>query len=806
MGGAGFGPPGKAKLLYFIDDVNMPKLDPYETQTAIALVRQHLDYSHWYDKQKLIMKKISNTAYIAAMNATAGSFVINPRLQRWFWLLSVNFPEGPSLQTIYSAFMNKHFTKFKGTISEHVGPMIKQTLQLHNEVAFKFRKTAANFHYEFNVRHLTNVFQGLLTARVETIKEADNFIKLWVHECERIYGDRLVSPNDLTNYRQIVNDLCKKSFNKFNLNKYFGDTPQPLVFAYFVESLDEKIYDQFPDAEKLSTQCNLALREYNELNPVMDLVLFEDAMKHICKVSRIVTSSGGHALLVGVGGSGKQSISRLSSFICAFSTMSIVISSTYSVNDLKVDLQGMFTKAGVKDEGLMFLFTESQIKEEKYLVFLNDLLSSGEIAELFVQEDIDVVINAVTPSAKGDGIVPTVENVWKYFIERVKKNLHMALCFSPSDEFRSRARKFPALINCTVIDWFHPWPQDALLSVARKFLEDTEMASEAEREAVIKFLPFSFGTVGDYAEIVKERERRYIYATPKSFLELIKLFKTMLAVKRNNLVENREKYDKGVVKLTETGEQVAELEENLKVTSVVVEEKKSKAAEQAAIVGVEKDKVEAESDIASAESIKCAKIAKDVGEMMSNVQAELDMAIPALEKAELALNGLKVKDFSMLKALANPPADVQKTFGCVVHLLCSVDPTVPIDKKGRLAEANPWKCAASQLKNPQAFLDKLKNYKADIDEKRVPEINFKAIADVLADETFTPEIIMSKSSAAAGLCDWVKNIAVYYHVFTTVAPKRAAVEQAQIDLAAANDKKATMEAQVAELMAALQIL
>jgi dynein heavy chain len=109
----------------------------------------------------------------------------------------------------------------------------------------------------------------------------------------------------LANYRQIVHELCKKSFNKFNLNKYFAEKPEPLVFAYFVESLDDKVYDQFPDSEKLSTQCNLALREYNELNPVMDLVLFEDAMKHVCKVSRILTASGGHALLVGVGGSGK---------------------------------------------------------------------------------------------------------------------------------------------------------------------------------------------------------------------------------------------------------------------------------------------------------------------------------------------------------------------------------------------------------------------------------------------------------------------------------------------------------------------
>lgn len=54
----------------------------------------------------------------------------------------------------------------------------------------------------------------------------------------------------------------------------------------------------------------------------------------------------------------------------------------------------------------------------------------------------------------------------------------------------------------------------------------------------------------------------------------------------------------------------------------------------------------------------------------------------------------------MLKALTNPPADVQKTFGCVIHLLCNVDPLVPVDKKGRLAESNPWKCAAVQLKNP----------------------------------------------------------------------------------------------------------
>lgn len=56
---------------------------------------------------------------------------------------------------------------------------------------------------------------------------------------------------------------------------------------------------------KLFFYLDEALKEYNDNNPVMGLVLFEDAMKHICKICRIVMPPAGHALLVGVGGSGK---------------------------------------------------------------------------------------------------------------------------------------------------------------------------------------------------------------------------------------------------------------------------------------------------------------------------------------------------------------------------------------------------------------------------------------------------------------------------------------------------------------------
>jgi len=71
---------------------------------------------------------------------------------------------------------------------------------------------------------------------------------------------------------------------------------------------------------------------------------------------------GGNALLVGVGGSGKQSLSKLASFICMYETFQISVTSDYSVNDLKEHLKDMYKRAGVKPgEPLVFLLTDAQV-------------------------------------------------------------------------------------------------------------------------------------------------------------------------------------------------------------------------------------------------------------------------------------------------------------------------------------------------------------------------------------------------------------------------------------------------------------
>ena len=79
----------------------------------------------------------------------------------------------------------------------------------------------------------------------------------------------------------------------------------------------------------------------------MDLVLFNDCMEHITRIARMQFHPTGTSLLVGVGGSGKQSLSKLTAYILNYEMFRIIVTSNYTINDLKTDIQLLFRKTGV---------------------------------------------------------------------------------------------------------------------------------------------------------------------------------------------------------------------------------------------------------------------------------------------------------------------------------------------------------------------------------------------------------------------------------------------------------------------------
>jgi len=504
----------------------------------------------------------------------------------------------------------------------------------------------------------------------------------------------------------------------------------------------------------------------------MNLVLFEDAMRHVCRISRVINNPAGHALLVGVGGSGKQSLSRLSAHICGYTTCQITISSTYSMNDFKEDLKKMYKLAGLKDEGVSFLFTDSQITNERFLVAMNDLLASGNVPDLFAQDEIDEINNAVTSRAKSEGAGTDAPSLWAFFLKEVRRNLHVILCFSPVGEaFRTRCKRFPALVNCTVIDWFQPWPQEALYRVGKEALAKiADLGSPAVRAGIENFMPYSFDIVNKEAKRFLQQERRYVYTTPKSFLELLALYTKLLGDKRSDVDKSIQRLSDGLTKLRETADKVEQIEATLKISLEEAAIKRTTAEGIAEEVSANKEIVEAESAKANVEAEKCAVIQADVSKKAAVAKENLDNAEPLVMKAEAALNSINEKDLSSCKTMQKPPPGVDDVFVATQILLAGVMPSIPTSKSGKVKDKDrSWEgCKKQMLSNVKEFLQHLLSFKEKAANGEINNVNWSEVRPYLAMEHFDPDIMLSKNSAAAGLCSWATNIVQYHDVLVNI--------------------------------------
>ncbi|XP_019728452.1 dynein heavy chain 11, axonemal isoform X3 [Hippocampus comes] len=792
--GRSYSPAGSRKLVYFIDDMNLPAVDTYGTVQPHTLIRQHLDYGHWYDRQKLSLKEISNTQYVACMNPTAGSFSINPRLQRHFSVFAVNFPSSEALMSIFGQILSCHLTQhhFSLPVQKSIAAVVQAAVTLHHKMDLSFLPTAVKFHYTFNMRDMSNIFQGILFAEPENVENSVDLALLWLHESCRVYSDRLLNVKDVQLFRKLQMDTVHECFEGVEDEKV---TKQPLIFCHFAQVGKESFYTTVTDWCMLRTILTDALESYNELNAAMNLVLFEDAMQHVCRISRILESPGSHALLIGVGGSGKQSLTRLAAYISSVEVFQITLHKGYGIQDLKMDLAGLLLKAGVKNQRVALLMTDAQIPDERFLVIVNDLLSSGEIPDVFSEEEIERIVAAVRVDVRALGLLDTKENCWRFFTDRVRLQLTVVLCFSPvGNELRLRARRFPALIQCTTIDWFHPWSSEALQSVSYRFIQEIDDIEHAVQESISLFMAYVHTSVNQASEKYRRDEKRHNYTTPKSFLQQITLYRNLLQKSRAQVQHKMNRLDRGLQKLQSTAAQVEDLKAKLADQEFDLTIKNQNIEALITKIGLQTERVSSKKEAADVEAQKVSLIQAEVSIKQQDCEKDLAKAEPLLTAATAALNTLNKVNLTELKAFPNPPPAVINVAAAVMVLLAP---------RGRVPKDRSWKAARAFMGKVDDFLQALMSY----DKEHIHDSSLNVVKQYyLKKPDFHPDQVRTKSTAAAGLCAWTINIVRYYEIYCEVIPKRHALSQANTELENATTKLLAVQKKLVDLDANLQNL
>lgn len=316
-----------------------------------------------------------------------GNNSVDPRFVSHFSIFYLPSPSRASLFRIFSTILQNHVSNFPPPIRDAIPSVIESTSLVYEELVRSFVATPMKFHYVFSLRDLSRIVQSLLQTTPERFDTIERFLRVWTHECRRVFADRFIDSKD----HDLFDQLLRKMIESHPLWKEHRPYlfRQPVLYGDYRTALrydEANIYEDLQDYPAIKALFDEILQEFQEQFRYKDIVLFDEALEHVTRIYRVLRLDRGHVLLMGAGGSGKQLLSKLAAFAAHCQLFEIQLTRNYNEQAFREDLKQLFLQVGVKNSPTVFLLTDTQIVDESFLEYMNNILSNGIVPALFNDE------------------------------------------------------------------------------------------------------------------------------------------------------------------------------------------------------------------------------------------------------------------------------------------------------------------------------------------------------------------------------------------------------------------------------------
>lgn len=755
------------KLVLFIDDLSNPEPVSITNpcKPPLELIRHFICHGGWYDRKRCVWQSIVDTNVVAASSLSAiENEGIPARLQSQFYTINMSEPNQHFVTKIFQAILDIGFKSVDSEIKATFGNIAAATHNLYVNCKQQFRcsPTTKN-QYDFSLRDVYHVAQGMLLASGDLLDSKISLFKLWIHECLRSFSDRFIehkSGDDGTAFSSLLKDVLKQHLAFTQVQSLTID--EPLFTSLHTESKrqDDKFYLKVEETVVLRDFVVNKLNEYNDHYPnmKMDLVIFDDALKHLCRIHRILQLERGHMLFMGINGSGRESLTRLAAYIANVNFYTTGILGEHDVESFREKLRSLCFSSGMKNQRNVLLVKDEKIQCDACLEQICNVFVSGSLQGLFTKEDkrkvCEELMNEVVLT--GDEYEISDDILWHFFVQRTRKNLHFVYATSHlSPTFHGRRKLHAALFDLTKTNFFQKWPKSALFQVAQRVLPHHSEDLESS-------VSNSLSCIHDDVVIKSANMNRNKLVTPSNYFELIFTFKKKLKENQIKLDKEEMKLRDGLDKLSASNAKVAEMKLDLrKMHDEVTKSQKECDIMLETIVSKQRE-TEHQRGLVEENSRKIEEEEKECLAIAEEAEMDLAIALPALESALGEVDKLDKSAITEIKVYSNPPHAVEKVLSCVMILL---------------GKPQDWASAKRALGDSN-FLHSLKTF----DKDNVSESILGRVKKVVKSPAFGAEEIGKVSRAASALCQWCHAIHRYANIIKKVKPKRARLKAAEKEL------------------------
>ena len=724
-------------VLIYIDNMNLCQgIGVHES------LRYFIEHKSVYHLKQLHTS--ANTKGKVTVSCCINSNAVPPeeRLSRLLTTVFMNIPTEEGISTVVSRILSGYYIaqRFSQEVCDTATRVIPQACaDLLTSVSLKFTPSNSHPHYVFSMRSIVSLLHGMCQVVPRTCATTKSLLSLWVHEACRVFQDRLISEIEKNTFTSIVSKTLlrcaptgswkQESVGSQNWCSFLRPTGDPDATERVYELLNEQQQNQLPEL------INYYATDLYDTG--MELVFFKDCCEHILRILRVLQQRRQQLLLLGTSGCGRQTLSRLASFILEYECLSLDVDDCYATESFHTDMAQLYETAAIHKNHVVLLLGDKQFRIPDIGSAINYiLLGEFNIPGLFSQEE----------QARHD---------WDNYLSCAADHIHIVLSMTPGNNFRKMTREFPSLVTCCTINYFVTWPHEALMEVVTRKIDkqqfkvtDLSIFPKAHNHAVLIAL-----------QSRKELEDQSSFqntpnVTPSVFFDFLSLY-TGIYNERITSFEAQESKLTTAIEIVKGAKAVVE-EMNTKVSSTdgdltiinngISELNDSITIQLSAIQEVRNLIIRFENELHEQKTLHMA------------ASHELEQSLPVIAQAMRGIDSLSKQDVVEIRSYSSAPRSVLLTAEAVLILLN--------EKK-----SGEWQ-TARQIMAKSDFLHRLQNF----DKSAMTNESVSKLERIIKDDEFSPEKVgLTGSYACRSMCVWVRMMYKYFYADKKATPKRERV-------------------------------